>query len=96
MGVTRDSRVTEKMPATGATPCPERSRGGPLSLLKIRDGDRHVTEMPFTGLSGSSRRCVKPTAPTSRPGIGGDKKLGDVLHILDEPSLSHLVRDLHR
>jgi hypothetical protein len=30
------------------------------------------------------------------PGIEGHKKLKDVLHILDESSLSQLVEDLHR
>lgn len=30
------------------------------------------------------------------PGIAGDKTLREVLHILDEPSLSQLIRDLHR
>jgi hypothetical protein len=32
--------------------------------------------------------------PSFAPGIDGRTKLDDVLHILDEPSLSHLVRDL--
>ena len=30
------------------------------------------------------------------PGVPDDKKLSEVLQALDEPSLSHLVRDLHR
>ncbi len=30
------------------------------------------------------------------PGLSGHMKLNDVLHILDEPSLSQLVRDQHR
>lgn len=34
--------------------------------------------------------------PNFAPGIPGDKKLSEALRILDEPSLSQLVRDLHR
>jgi hypothetical protein len=34
--------------------------------------------------------------PSFAPGVAGGTKLSDVLHSLDEPSLSHLVRDLHR
>ncbi len=30
------------------------------------------------------------------PGRSGDEKLKDVLHDLDEPSLTHLVRDMHK
>jgi len=33
--------------------------------------------------------------PNFAPGIAGDKKLSEALHILDEPSLSQLIRDLH-
>ena len=32
--------------------------------------------------------------PNFAPGIPGHTKLSDVLHVLDEPSLSQLVRDL--
>jgi len=34
--------------------------------------------------------------PNFALGIAGNKKLREVLHILDEPSLSQLIRDLHR
>ncbi len=30
------------------------------------------------------------------PGRSGDEKLRDVLHDLDEPSLTHLVQDSHK
>jgi hypothetical protein len=30
------------------------------------------------------------------PGRSGDEKLGDVLHDLDEPSLTHLIHDLQK
>lgn len=32
--------------------------------------------------------------PNFAPGIAGNTKLSDALHILDEPSLSKLVRDI--
>ncbi|MFY9831710.1 MAG: hypothetical protein WAK66_03220 [Methylocystis sp.] len=30
------------------------------------------------------------------PGRSGDEKLKDLLHDLDEPSLTHLIRDLRK
>ena len=35
----------------------------------------------------------KTYGPGFAPGRSGDDKLKDVLHDLDEPSLSHLIRD---
>ena len=56
-----------------------------------RDKNGEIDRKHGNTLISTLRRTY---GPGFAPGIDGNKTLGEVLRILDEPSLSQLVRDL--
>jgi hypothetical protein len=58
-----------------------------------RDKDGRISKKHGNTLISTLRRTY---GAAFAPGRSGDEKLADVLHDLDEPSLRHLIHDLHK